>query len=323
MRRRLQRWLEARWYGGAGVPLWLDWLSRLYGAVSERRHRRELRRRQPLPVPVIVVGNLTVGGAGKTPVVIALIEALREAGFRPGVISRGYGGRERGPVQVADDGDPARFGDEPVLIAARTGVALAIGRDRVAAARLLLEAHPGTDVIVSDDGLQHYRLARDIEIVVVDGRRRFGNRRLLPAGPLREPLERLAEADWVLVNGPRRDDEAGFDLTPTVAWPMAGGVPRPLSGFAGGAVHAVAGIGEPQRFFLALRLAGLDVVEHAFDDHHPFTPDDLAFGDGHPVLMTEKDAVKCRSFARPNWFAVPVSARLPQPFVAALLSRLR
>lgn len=320
----LQRWLEARWYQGAPVPFWLTGLSRLYGALAARRAARAHRQRQRLPVPVLVVGNLSVGGTGKTPVVIALVEALRQRGFRPGVISRGYGGQERGPAQVGADGDPARYGDEPVLIAWRSEVPVVVGRDRPAAGRHLLAAHPEVDVVISDDGLQHHRLARDLEIVVIDGERRHGNGRLLPAGPLREPLVRLDEVDVVLINGRRGSDETGFDLRPGPAWPLAGGAPRTLADFASdGPVHAVAGIGEPRRFFATLRAAGVAIVEHAFADHHRYRAEELAFGDDRPVLMTEKDAIKCRNFARPNWYALPVEAELPEPALTAITRCLR
>ena len=318
----LQRWIEARWYGGAPVPAWLSALSRLFAIVARHRRARQRSDATRLPVPVVVVGNLTVGGSGKTPVVIALVESLRASGFTPGVISRGYGSSARGVRDVDADDDPSATGDEPLLIARRTGVPVVVGRDRVGAARRLIGRH-GVDVVVSDDGLQHYRLARDLEIVVVDGRRRFGNGRLLPAGPLREPLERLDEAGIVLVNGPRGSEETGFDLALGSAWSLAGHPGRMLSSLAGTPVHAVAGIGDPVRFFDALRAKGFQVIEHAFPDHHAFVPDDLAFTDGHPVLMTEKDAVKCRRFARPDWYAVPVTAELPTAVVEKVSAILR
>lgn len=315
---RLQRWLEALWYGKAPVPFWLSGLARVYDRFSRWRRTRLSAMAQRLPVPVVVVGNITVGGSGKTPVVIALVEALRAAGFRPGIISRGYGGSLRGVHEVPLDGEASVSGDEPVLMKIRTNAPVVVGRDRVAAARLLCERH-AVDVIVSDDGLQHYRLARDVEIVVVDGRRRFGNGRLLPAGPLREPESRLDLADIMLVNGKRGPDELGFDLDLGDAHALDGSSSRPLASFAGMTVHAVAGIGHPPRFFDALRDRGLDVIEHAFPDHHAFAQSDLAFSDGNPVLMTEKDAVKCRKFAAPNWFSVPVDIELPQEAVYEVL----
>jgi tetraacyldisaccharide 4'-kinase len=328
MAERLRRWLEQRWYEGAPVPWWLRSLSAIFGGVSGFRrflYRRGLLRTHRLAVPVIVVGNLTVGGSGKTPMVIALVEALRAEGFRPGVISRGYGrtaADPRAPMIVTADTDPAHGGDEPVLIAWRTRAPVAVSRDRVAAGELLLSQHD-VDVIVADDGLQHYRLGRDVEIVVVDGRRRFGNSRLLPAGPLREPVSRLRGVDAVVVNGPRGPDEPGFDLQPSNVVPLRGGAPRPLSDLAGTRVHAVAGIGDPERFFATLRTAGVDVVPHPFPDHHAFVAADLDFGDDAPVLMTEKDAMKCRAFAQPHWYALPVTATLPAHVLQRVLARVR
>jgi tetraacyldisaccharide 4'-kinase len=316
----LRRWLEARWWHQAPVPGWLAALSGLYGRVALARRRRALAAAVTLPVPVVVVGNLAVGGTGKTPVVIALVEALVAAGFHPGVVSRGYGGRGAGG-RVPPDGDPGRYGDEPVLIARRTGVPVWVDRDRVAAGRALLAGH-GVDVVVADDGLQHYRLARTVEIAVVDGRRRFGNGRLLPAGPLREPPGRLAEVDLVLVNGLRSPHEPGFDLVAGDPRALRDDQRRPLAAFTGSPVHAVAGIGDPSRFFASLRAAGVEPIEHPFPDHHRYRPGDLAFGDPRPVLMTEKDAVKCAAFAQANWYALPVSAVLPPAAIARVVERL-
>ncbi|PWK92949.1 tetraacyldisaccharide 4'-kinase [Fulvimonas soli] len=314
--------LASAWYGDARPPWWTRPLAALYGGVAACRRRlygSGLLRSECLPVPVLVVGNLTAGGTGKTPLTIALAEALRERGRRPGVVSRGYGGRRRGPLLLGDEPDPAEVGDEPCLIRA-AGVPVAVGRDRPAAARLLAEA--GCDVVIADDGLQHYRLARDVEICVVDGARRFGNGRLLPAGPLREPLARLRTVDFVVCNGAAMEGAATMRLEGAEAVALAGGARRPLADFAGRAVHAVAAIGNPQRFFDALRARGIEVIGHAFPDHHAFAPADLAFGDDRPVLMTDKDAVKCRRFAQPHWWRVPVRAELPAGFIEAVAARL-
>ncbi len=329
MKRRLEEWLAARWYGGI-QPEWpLRSLAALFGAIVKLRQvafRRGWRRSTRLPVPVLVVGNLAIGGAGKTPTTIALIDALRARGWSPGVVSRGYGGTEPGPAFVAPQADPRRFGDEPCLIANRTGAPVAIARRRADAGKLLLE-RAAVDLLIADDGLQHYALQRDLEILLIDGRRRFGNRRLLPAGPLREPPGRAAECAFTIVNG----GTAGPD-----EWPMRltldavqslhrPDLHRPLSAFAGRPLHAVAGIADPERFFDALRAAGLEIVPHPFPDHHAYAPGDLAFGDGLPLLMTEKDAVKCAAFAAPNWFAVPAVAELPEPLydrIAAMLAAL-
>ena len=315
--------LESAWYGDARPPWWTWPLAVLYGAVVRLRgwfYRIGAMRSVRLPVPVVVVGNLSVGGTGKTPLTIAVAQALRARGFRPGVVSRGYGGRQREPMLLGDQPDPAEVGDEPCLIRA-SGTAVAIGRERPAAARLLLEA--GCDVLIADDGLQHYALARDVEICVIDGVRRFGNARLLPAGPLREPLSRLARVDFRVCNGGLpMDGEFPMQLLGAEAVALHDGARRPLAELAGQRVHAVAAIGNPSRFFDSLRAASIEPIEHGFADHHNFVAAELDFGDQLPVLMTDKDAVKCSAFARPNWWRVPVRAELPQAFYDALVERL-
>ncbi|MFA5939904.1 MAG: tetraacyldisaccharide 4'-kinase [Sinimarinibacterium sp.] len=316
----MKSWLETRWYASVPPPILLRGLSRLYRLVAERRRMRLSQAATPLPVPVIVVGNISVGGTGKTPFVIWLVEHLREWGFRPGVVSRGYGGRAPAyPFRVTADSDPSCSGDEPLLIARRGACPVMVDPDRSAAAHALL-ARGDVDLIVADDGLQHYRLARDLEICVIDGARGLGNGALLPAGPLREPSARLHEVGLVVVNGAGWDDATLRPLRMHLAadrvWPLAGGAQRTLQSFAGQAVHAVAGIGNPSRFFDSLRAAGIVVREHAFADHHRYSAADLAFGDELPLLMTEKDAMKCMSFARPHWWAVAVSAQLSPPDAA-------
>jgi tetraacyldisaccharide 4'-kinase len=304
--------LEARWYAGQPAPRVLRPLAALYGRMAAARRQRLQGCAQRVDVPVIVVGNIAVGGTGKTPMVIWLVDRLREWGWRPGVISRGYGAKPpQRPFVVHAGGTPAECGDEPLLIARRSGAPVVIDPDRVAAARQLL-AGGAVDIIVSDDGLQHYRLARDLEIGMVDGRRGLGNGALLPAGPLREPQARLRELDLVVVNGTGWH-EAGLqplhmDLAVSDASTLDGGRRVPLTTFAGQRVHAVAGIGNPHRFFATLRAAGIEFVEHPFADHHRFRPQDLRFSEALPVLMTEKDAVKCAGFAHPDWWMVPVAA---------------
>lgn len=315
--------LESAWYGVGRAPWWAAPLAVLYGmAIRLRRtlYRLGVLRQVRLPVPVLVIGNLSVGGTGKTPVTIAVAEVLRRRGHTPGVVSRGYGGTQVEPLLLDAAPDPAKVGDEPCLIRA-SGVAVAVGRDRPAAAKLLIDA--GCDVVIADDGLQHYALARDVEICVIDGVRRFGNGRLLPAGPLREPLSRLKQVDFRISNG-------GVMAPGDVPMQLQGGLVRaladdqfkPLSDFVGQTVHAVAAIGHPQRFFASLRTQGIAVVEHAFPDHHAFVAADLAFSDGRAVLMTEKDAVKCRAFAQAHWWTVPVRAVLPPAFFDDLVARL-
>lgn len=315
--------VERIWYGAETAPWWLRALVpiyRLVRALAGGAYAIGLRQPQRLAVPVIVVGNLSVGGTGKTPLVIALVEALRERGFHPGVVSRGYGGTARRPGLLDDRPDPAVVGDEPALIRRRTRVPVAVGRSRPLAARLLLGR--GVDVVIADDGLQNPSLERDVEICVIDGERRFGNGRLLPAGPLREPLSRLQTIDFVVCNGGQaRAGENAMHLVGDIAVALAEVASRPLASFAGQRVHAVAGIGHPQRFFASLRAHGIEVIEHALPDHHAIRPADLAFGDALPVLMTEKDAVKCVSWAESCHWCVPVRAELPEAFldgVAAL-----
>jgi tetraacyldisaccharide 4'-kinase len=331
--------LQRRWYEDGASPWWTVPLSALYGSMVRLRcalYRRGWLHVKRLPLPVIVVGNIVAGGAGKTPLTIALVEALRARGFKPGVVSRGYGGTARRPMLLDARPDPAAVGDEPALIRMRAAVPVAIGADRPAAAALLLRED--VDVIIADDGLQHYALARDVEVCVVDGARGLGNGRLLPAGPLRELPRRLDEVDFVIVNAghatstPLIDDASDrrrmasaipMRLRGDVARNLHDGSLRPLTDFSNSRIHAVAGIGHPPRFFDALRAFGIEVVEHGFSDHHRYAAADLEFGDGLPVLMTEKDAVKCGGFAQSDWWSVPVSAELPEDFLDELAIRMR
>lgn len=314
--------LQASWYGTRGAPIWTYPLAWLYGALTALRrvlYRIGWLRSTRLAVPVVVVGNLTAGGTGKTPLTLALVDALIARGWRPGVVSRGYSGTQREPALLDDHPNPARYGDEPCLIRA-SGVPVAVGRDRPTAAALLLEA--GCNVVVADDGLQHYALARDVEICVIDGARRFGNGRLLPAGPLREPLSRLRRVDFRVCNGEAEQGEFAMRLAGGTAVSLMDGATRPLAEFVGEPVHAIAAIGHPDRFFDSLRVQGLTVVGHAFADHHAFVPEDLAVAGDAPLLMTDKDAIKCRRFARPGWWRVPVRAVLDEHFIDALAARL-
>ena len=315
--------LQAGWYEGKPLPWWCYPLSVFYGTVVAARrsfYRHGWLHTVRLPCPVIVVGNLTAGGTGKTPLTLALAEALRERGHHPGVVSRGYGGSSREPMLLGDSPDPIEVGDEPCVIRA-SGIPVAIGQDRPAAAQLLLGA--GCDVVIADDGLQHYRLARDIEICVIDGARRFGNARLLPAGPLREPLSRMKQVDFRICNGDHpQTGEVPMRLQGGSMRALSDGREQRIANFSGRRVHAVAAIGNPRRFFASLAEHGLDVVPHPFPDHHAFMPADLTFGDDLPVLMTEKDAVKCWAFAQPHWWSVPVRAELPADFYDALCTKL-
>ncbi len=271
-------------------------------------------------VPVIAIGNLTVGGAGKTPLAIHVAELLKAQRWSPAIVSRGYGGTVRAPRGVTLAADPAAVGDEPVLMARRSGCPVWVGPERAAVIAALRQAHPDCDVVILDDGLQHYQLRRDIEIAVVDARG-FGNGFMLPAGPLREPKTRLWGVDAVVAHG--TDKVKGYRMHlegEEVHRATDARERRPLKSFAGERVHAVAGIGDPKRFFRQLAQLGLTVVPHPFPDHHPFRARDLEFGDDAPVLMTEKDAVKCKRFAKPQHWVLPVRAA-PDPAFDAWLQR--
>lgn len=313
-------WQQKTWLSTALLPL--AGLYCLVIGIRRLAYRIGVLRTQRLSVPVIVVGNITVGGTGKTPLVIWLAELLRQEGWRPGIVTRGYGGNARTwPLQVLPDSDPRRVGDEPVLLARRAGCPVVAGPDRVADAdRLVLEHR--CNVIISDDGLQHYRLGRNIEIAVVDGERRFGNSRCLPAGPLREPLKRLRKVQACVTNGTPQTGEMGMQLETEALYHLRSGVSTTLAEFdKDEPIHAVAGIGHPARFFQHLRGLGFVVIEHAFADHHPFRPGDLDFPEHTRVIMTEKDAVKCQAFAHANHWYLAVKAR-PEPPLAALILKL-
>jgi tetraacyldisaccharide 4'-kinase len=316
----VQSWLNDIWYERAAPPWWLLPLSLIYGAVVvSRRHFYAMRKPTRMSLPVVVVGNLSVGGTGKTPLVCWLVARLADLGFKPGVVTRGYGGSS-GSIRLAAPSDaPGVVGDESVLLARRSKVPVAIGHDRPAASQLLVNA--GCDVIVSDDGLQHYALARDCEIVVIDGDRLFGNGRLLPAGPLRENRSRLTAADAVVVNGGRAllGGALSMRLEAKRALSLIGGAVKRLDEFAGHSVHAVAGIGNPQRFFNMLRARGIEVTGHPLPDHARLQASDISFADGRPVLMTEKDAVKCELIAGPQHWYVPVTASFTEAESDALL----
>jgi tetraacyldisaccharide 4'-kinase len=303
-------WFNKIWYEGAPVPWWLKPLSSVYGGVSGARrfaYRRGLLPSKRLSCPVIVVGNLTAGGTGKTPLVCWIAEQLTQSGRRPGIVTRGYGGSSRAARLVQASDPPSRVGDEAVLLARRSRAPVATGRNRPAAAQLLIDA--GCNVILSDDGLQHYALARDGEIVVIDGDRRFGNGLLLPAGPMRETPGRMRGADAIVVNGGTAQSEEALRmrLMPTGAVAMKYGTAKPLREFSGRPAHAIAAIGNPQRFFAMLRAVGIDVLEHPLPDHAQLKREDISFADDFPVLMTEKDAVKCGDIAGPDHWYVPVN----------------
>lgn len=325
----ITRAIAAAWYRPGSAIRLLAPLAGLFRVGSALRRDLLIRgRRAPLPVPVVVIGNISVGGTGKTPLVIALAQYLAGAGFHPGIISRGHGRSGRGIAMVTATSTAADVGDEPLLIARATGCPAAVGADRRAVAAFLLAQRPEVDVLLSDDGLQHYRLPRDVEIAVVDGARGLGNGLCLPAGPLREPAKRLDSVDIVVVNGagfvPERPDFFTMALVPRQFRHLASGeIVAPEDWRAGADVHAVAGIGNPARFAATLESLGLRPRLHAFADHHRFGAADLDFGDHLPVIMTAKDAVKCAALAGPETWVLEVAAQLPAEMLTLLLTRIR
>jgi tetraacyldisaccharide 4'-kinase len=330
------RWLERHWYR---PRLWLtlllsplETLFSLLAALRRMAFSLGWRRRERLAVPVVVIGNIHVGGVGKTPLTLALLDAFQARGVKVGVISRGYGGRQRLPQEVRPDSDPAEVGDEPLLLASG-GAPVFVGRDRVAAGRALLAAYPSVSLILTDDGLQHYRLARDLEVVVVDGARGFGSGRLLPNGPLREPVARLRRVDAVVVNGgppgatmpiPSSAARFAMSLEPDAAYALDDpSVRRQPADFAGLRVAALAGIGNPGRFFATLHALEIPLArELAFPDHHVFADSDLP-RDVDAVIMTSKDAVKMRRVNHDKLWVLPVRARVAPDLADWILARLK
>jgi len=303
--------IERIWYnGGPGViPLLpLSWLFRLLITVRRWLYQQGWLTVNHFSAPLIVVGNLTVGGVGKTPFVIWLASFLRRKGYKPGIVSRGYGGdATEWPQSVVPESDPVLVGDEAVLLACRCQCPMVVSPNRSDAVRMLLKDYD-CNIVIADDGLQHYAMGRNIEIVIVDGQRRFGNQHLLPAGPLREPVARLNDVDLCIVNGePMASDEYRMTLTERSLYNLQSPERKEAISFLKGKrVHAVAGIGFPEKFFTLLRNEGVEVIAHPFPDHHAYRVGDLNFGDDHVVVMTEKDAVKCTPFAKPDHWVLTI-----------------
>ncbi len=321
---------ESSWYRSslsvmAVLLLPMSWLFHAVTAVRRWCYRHGLFKSFGFPVPVMVVGNITVGGTGKTPCVIELARHFAAQGFHPGVVSRGYGGQGGSVPQIVTADTPIlSAGDEAVLLARRCHCPVVICADRVAAVTALLKHDPSCDLVISDDGLQHYRLHRDIEIAVVDGERYFGNKCLMPAGPLREPLSRLHDVDFIVVNGGAMSNAYTVTYEPQVWVSLADQAKQlPTNALPAQRVHAVAGIGHPAQFFNMLRVHGYNVIEHAFPDHHRFVAADLDFGDSLPVLMTAKDAVKCEAFADQRMWYLEIFARLDAAFLEQLKIKLQ
>ena len=316
--------LDAYWYSNnviAWLLLPLSWFYCLIAVLRQNFYEIGLLKSQKLQLPIIVVGNISVGGTGKTPLLIAICKLLKEQGIKPGIVSRGYGGDFTGVKLVSREDTAKTVGDEPFMLAQQSHCPVAVGINRVAAAQFLID-HATCDIILSDDGLQHYRMKRDFEIAVVDTSRRFGNGFCIPAGPLREPVSRLSKTDMIVHHGESPEDYQ-FSLEFNDAVNIATSETRSIESFKHATVHALAGIGHPKRFFDQLSQAGISTIEHAFPDHYTYEEKDINFNDDHPVLMTEKDAVKCISISGNNCWAIPVEAKLSHSLAKDILEKVR
>ncbi|WP_339806235.1 tetraacyldisaccharide 4'-kinase [uncultured Marinobacter sp.] len=319
--------VDRLWYG-RGRPLWPLWPAAcLYRSITRRRRDQLQQSQDSLPVPVIVVGNITAGGTGKSPLTAWLVHLLQQHGWRPVILTRGYGAKGiHAPVLVTSAASADQVGDEPLMLAAQTGCPVVVDPDRLRGARWALQQELG-NILVCDDGLQHYRLPRTLEIAVFDGARGVGNGAPIPVGPLREPVSRLQNVDFVVVNGapgaavPGHDSRFTMNLEPVALTNLMTAEQQPLSWLSGRDVSAVAGIGNPERFFATLRSLGARVTGVGMPDHHRFRPADLLPGQG-PVIITAKDAVKARQYGHPACWILEVEAQLPDSFGAALLARL-
>jgi len=324
---KLQQWLEKIWYHkgkGKGKAFLLP-LTALYCLINQSQRYWQTRNLARVPCPVIVVGNITVGGTGKTPLTIYLVKLLQDAGFKPAIITRGYGGRAvHWPQSVTPISDTLEVGDEAVLMAIRTGVPVYAGANRLASIDACLNKH-NCDVIISDDGMQHYKMPRDIQIAVIDGKRKLGNGLCLPAGPLREPIKRLKQCDVVVVNGVSGLQNKWTEMLVdgTELMNLKTEKTLRLANLQGQKVNAVTGIGNPQRFYHTLEKAGLILNKNSFADHYQFKAQDLVFDNDNPIIMTEKDAVKCQSFAHKNLWYLPVKAQLNKHFDDYIIELIR
>jgi len=314
------------WYGKSRFMYLLYPITGLYCMVVTVRlvlYKLNILKSQAFDVPVVVIGNITVGGTGKTPLVIWLANYLKDSGYRPGIISRGYLGKAQSwPQQVRPDSDPVMIGDEAIVIARRTQCPIAVGPDRVASCAALLKYHD-CDIVLSDDGLQHYRLERDVEIMVVDGVRRFGNEHCLPAGPLREPVQRMEKVDFIVANGVAKTSEYAMRYTSTVIYRLLDpSDTMTLSSLKSNSVHAVAAIGNPSRFYDFLKGQGLNIVAHDFPDHYAYFAHDLDFADDKMIILTEKDAVKCQRIANDKMWVLPVDVDIKREFGIRFLEKI-
>jgi tetraacyldisaccharide 4'-kinase len=321
-------WLQTHWYRITPLHLILFPVSLVFVALATLRramYQNGMFTSERLLLPVIVVGNISVGGTGKTPLTLALAQQLVDCGWHPLIVSRGFGGTSQQPLSVNASSDALQVGDEPLLMARRNICPVWIGRDRVSTAHAALQAHPQCDVVLCDDGLQHYRLQRDVEIAVIDGARRFGNGLMLPAGPLREPISRLQTVDAVVVNGgDAPEGQYAMRLSGDTFYNLLDpDIKASAETLHGKNIHAVAGIGHPQRFFRHLEIMGISFTPHAFPDHHPYRADDLSFPDCDAILLTEKDAVKCTAFADARYWVLRVDAQIDSALLEHLLRKIK
>ncbi len=318
--------IEKIWYKTHPLRWLLSPLSALFRIITvflRSYYRLSLCTRQSVSVPVIIIGNISIGGTGKTPFVIWLAKQLQQHGFTPGIISRGYGGASKNyPLLVNNNSDPVSVGDESIIIARHTGCPMAVSPKRTEALTILFE-QSDCDIIISDDGLQHYSLARDMEIIVVDAERRFGNKCCIPAGPLRESLSRLQNVDFIVYNGTTNNDLFNMILSANYAFNLLNpSIIKYLTEFSGSDVHGIAGIGNPKRFFYLLTKFGINVIPHEFDDHYLFQSNDVNFDDDKAILMTEKDAAKCQYFACHNMWYIPITASVSGGLKQLIIQKL-
>lgn len=323
LRSSLNYWYKPKISLPAALLLPLAWIFGLIVRVRRWCYRSNILSSYKAPVPVIVVGNLTVGGTGKTPCVIALAGYLKSQGFHPGLVSRGVGGKKhRLPCLVTHDSTANDVGDEAILLSRETNCPMVVCVHRSDAVRTLLKYYPECNIVLSDDGLQHYRMQRDIEVIVVDGERQFGNQMMLPAGPLREPLSRLNMADFVVVNNGHLDGAYNMKLQPKKWVCMANQATRPLDCWSAVSVHAVAGVGNPGRFFQTLHGWCGEVSEHQYPDHYQYQSGELDYPDSMPVLMTAKDAVKYEEFANERHWYLDVDVLVEADMLERILQKI-
>lgn len=320
------KYIQFSWYNKSKITVFLKPLSWIFCSIvfiRKNLYHFNILKSYQLSVPVIIVGNITVGGNGKTPLVIWLVNKLKQSGYRPGIISRGYGGQaKKWPQQVRPDSDPLIVGDEAIVISRRTDCPMAVGPDRVETGRALVK-HSNCDIIISDDGMQHYRLKRNIEIAVINSSSRFGNNLCLPAGPLREPEKRLNSVNFIVTNGESNNSEYSMSYEGSDLYSVHDKKNKiKLSDYQNKKAHAVAAIAHPERFFVSLKKLNIDIIEHTFIDHYQFTENDLNFDDDLPIIMTEKDAVKCSRYDIKNCWYLPIVCKVSNSLELSILNKL-